>query len=355
LAQRALFLHRDPVPVAARAIRLALLPAVLVVALLLGTAFGAVTIAPAETFHIVLYKIGIHLGPVTWSPADESIIWQIRLPRALAAALVGAALGVAGTLFQAVLRNPLADPYVIGTSAGAQLGVVVALIVPIQISVFGFGTVQALAFVGAVATVGFVYVLARASGRTPIVTLLLAGFVISSFLISGTSFLSIVNNRLADVVLWTMGSLDVSESAQLAVSAPLIVVAALAAVALGPKLDVILLGEEQAQSLGLRVESVKLGVIVLACFLTALAVTLAGIVAFVGLIVPHAARLLYGPGHRTLIPTAALGGASFVVLADLIARVAIAPSEIPLGVITALLGAPLFLHLLRRSRHEYSL
>jgi iron complex transport system permease protein len=330
------------------------LPLALAAAILIALFFGAASIPPSDVLAIVAHKLGIWQGRATWSAGDESIVWNIRLPRVVAAALVGAALAVAGTLYQAVLRNPLADPYVIGTSAGAQLGVTVALLLPIQFAVAGFGPVQALAFAGAVGSVLLVYSLARTAGSTPVVTLILAGFVVSSFLISATSFLMVVSARFNEIVGWTMGGIQVDEWSQLALAAPALLAAILIGYALAPMLDALLLGEEAAGSLGVSVERVKLGVIVLASLVTALAVTLAGVVAFVGLVVPHAARLVYGPGHRVLIPIAACAGAIFVVAVDAVARTVVAPTELPLGVMTAVVGAPFFLYLLRKSRRDYA-
>lgn len=331
------------------------LPLVLCAVMVLATLYGTVSVAPGVVLRILAYKLGFHFIGTHFSAIDESLVWSIRLPRVVAAALVGGALGVAGTLFQGVLRNPLADPYVIGTSAGAQLGVAVSLAVPVQFVVLGFGPIQAAAFIGAVVTVAFVYTLARTSGRTPVVTLLLAGFVVSSFLISATSFLMITTNRVNQVTLWTMGGIDISRYQQLAFSGPCVLIGVCLATIMAPRLDVILLGEEQAAHLGIRVERVKVAAILLGSLLTGLAVALAGVVAFVGLVVPHAARLIFGPSHRTLIPSAAIGGAVFVVLVDLIARTVVAPTEIPLGIMTAVVGAPFFLHLLRRTRHTYDI
>jgi iron complex transport system permease protein len=325
----------------------------LLVAIFLAVMLGAVTIPAGETLNILLHRAGLASVAGSWSPADDSIIWSIRLPRVLAAALVGGGLATAGALFQAVLRNPLADPYVIGTSAGAQLGVTLAVLSPVQFALAGFGPLQLGAFTGALVTVLFVYWLARTAGRTPIVTLLLAGFVVSSFLISATSFLALTNHRMDDVLSWTMGSVSVSQWKQLAVAAPLMVFATLTCFLFARRLDVMQLGEDQATHLGIRVERLKVSVIVLASLLTALAVTLAGVVAFVGLIVPHAVRMIYGPSHRILLPASALGGALFVVVVDLAARTISAPAEIPLGIMTAVAGAPFFLHLLRRSRSTY--
>lgn len=339
------------------ALWLAPLPVVLLGVLILALMVGSVAIPPSTVIQILLHKTGLDTGRVTWSAGTESIIWQIRLPRVLGVALVGGALALAGALFQAVLRNPLADPYVIGTSAGAQLGVTAVFILPIQLSVDGFGAPQLAAFAGALLTVLFVYSLARVGGTVPVVTLILAGFVVSSFLISTTTFLTFlgpnIGDRLTQVLDWTLGGVQIDAWSQLAVTAPLVLAGAGLAILLAHPLNLVLLGESQAAHLGLRVERLKLAVIALAAFLTALAVTLAGVVAFVGLVVPHAMRLIYGPGHRVLLPASCLAGATFVVLCDLLARVVVAPTEIPLGVVTAILGAPFFLYLLRRSRRDY--
>lgn len=332
-----------------------LLCVALVVAFVASTMISTVSISPTETIQILLHKIGLYRGAVGWPQTDETIIWQVRVPLAVAATLVGAALGIAGTLFQAILRNPLADPYVIGTSAGAQLGVSMALVLPWQFAILGFGPIQILAFVGALATVLFVYFLARTSGQTPIVTLLLAGFVTSSFLISASTFVMTTGNKIDKVMVWTMGSLDAPDVVQFTLVGPLILGTGLLAFLLAKALDVILLGDEHASHLGVRVEAVKLTAIVLASLLTALAVSLAGIIAFVGLVVPHSARLVFGPGHRLLLPASAIGGAVFLLVANIIARAAIAPAVIPLGVVTAIVGAPFFLYLLRRGRRDYAL
>ncbi|HLJ67136.1 MAG TPA: iron ABC transporter permease [Chloroflexota bacterium] len=330
------------------------IPVALAGSLLLGLLFGPVHVPPGSVVGIVAHHLGIYQEAPNWGPAEDQIVWNIRLPEVLAAALVGAALSLAGALFQAVLRNPLADPYVIGTSAGAQLGVTIALILPIQFAVAGFGSVQILAFAGALATVLLVYLLARSGGTTPVVTLILAGFVTSSFLVSVTSFLAVVSTHMSQIVTWTMGGVQVGEWGQLGLIAPIILVACGVALMLSPQLDALLLGEEQAAHLGIRVERLKLGAVVVASLVTALAVTLAGIVAFVGLIIPHAVRLVYGPGHRVLLPAAAALGGTFVVLVDLLARTVVAPTQLPLGVMTAVVGAPFFLHLLRRGRREYA-
>jgi len=351
MADRALP-QQSVVPMAV--LRLAPLLAALLAVAAAGILYSSTAIAPAQTLRILLAGVGLYTGHRTWPAADALIIWQLRVPRVAAAALVGGALAVAGALYQAVLRNPLADPYVIGTAAGAQLGMIAALLLPVQVALLGFGTLQVFAFITASLTVLVVYGLARTGGRTPIVTLLLAGFVLSSFLISASTFLMMISNRIEQAMQWTMGSLDVSEMTQLTVVGPVILFLVAGSVLLARPLDVMMLGEEQAGHLGIHVERLKLVAVVVATLLTALAVTLAGIVAFVGLVAPHAIRLIYGPGHRLLLPSSALVGATFVVGADLISRVALAPVPIPLSIVTAVIGAPLFLHLLRRSKRTYS-
>jgi iron complex transport system permease protein len=323
----------------------------LLIALIVATVYGDVDLPMGETVSIVLTKLGIMHS--TWPAQDVAIIWSIRFPRVIGVAFVGAALALAGLLFQAVLRNPLADPYVIGTAAGAQLGVTVALVSGLAFSVAGFGPLQTAAFAGALVTVFFVYGLARTGGRTPIVTLLLAGFVLSSFLISSTMFIAEASNRVQEIMGWTLGGVSITRWSQLGSAIPVVLGGGAITFLLSRYLDAILLGEEQASHLGVRVEYLKVGAIVVGAILTGVAVTLAGIVPFVGLVVPHAARMVYGARHRTLVPAVAIAGATFVVLTDLVARTILTPTEIPLGIMAAVLGAPFFLHLLRRSRREY--
>ncbi|HZS94137.1 MAG TPA: iron ABC transporter permease [Chloroflexota bacterium] len=337
---------------AGQVLRIGILPVLLVGVIVLGVAVGPASIPPGETVRVLLTKIGIPAGHV--SAAAESIVWLIRLPEVVGAALVGAALAVAGGLLQAIFRNPLADPYVIGASAGAQVGVVVAILLPLPIATLGFGAAQVLAFAGAVATVMFVYVLAQSSGRVSAVTLLLAGFVVSSFLISMTSLIGAVSGNIDRIVMWTLGDLNVGSWSQLLIAGPLVLLVVVVACITGWRLDVLLLGEEPARSLGVPVEKLKIATVVLASLLTATAVALAGVVAFVGLIVPHAVRLIYGPGHRTLLPVSAILGAVFLILADLIARSALPDTQLPLGVVTAIVGAPFFLYLLWQRKRDYS-
>ncbi len=329
----------------------------LLAALVFATTIGSVHINADEIIKMTLNSAGLFHFRQTWDAADEIIIFQLRLPHVLGAALVGAALAVGGVLFQGLLRNPLADPYLIGISAGSGLGITIGFALPVSFIVFGFGQIAALAFVGAVVAVVLVYWLARVGGRTPAVSLLLAGMVVTALMNAIQALLLYLypglQLRLRSVIGWLWGGIAVQDWGQLGVAALLIVIGILLALSFGPTLNALALGEEGAAYLGINVERQKTLLIAVASLLTAAAVTIAGLVGFVGLVVPHALRLLIGPGHRLLLPTSALGGALFLVVADLLARSLIAPSELPLGVLTALVGGPFFLYLLRRSGRDY--
>ena len=344
----------------AAAVLLALTAALLVV-VVLGATFGSVAISPPALGEMTLNRLGLTHFAVTWRPQDAVILFDLRLPRVVGAALVGLALAEAGTLFQGLLRNPLADPFVIGTSGGAMLGAVVGILLSAPlgagVALAGFGIVPLTAFVGALLSMALVYQLARVGGRTPVVTLLLAGFAVSSVLSYTVSFLLILNDQLQlnlpRIYGWLLGGIDVNTWSQLFIVGPVIGVTAIAAVSLANGLNALSLGEEMAERLGIDVERDKRLIIVAGSLLTATAVSIGGLIGFVGLIVPHILRLLCGPDNRLLLPASALTGAAFMVLADLLARTILSPLEIPVGIITAFLGGPYFLYLLRKNRREY--
>ena len=342
-----------------RAAVLPLLVIVLFVALALAAAYGAVSISPLTSAAILLNQTHIiHIQP-SWPASDEAILLLYRLPRVIGAALVGAALGVAGVLFQGLLRNPLADPLLLGTSSGAALGATVAFLLPAAFTAywFGFGLIALLAFAGALLAVALVYLLATRNGRTPVVTLLLAGVAVSAVLTAGQTMLITLNDRLGlrlvSLYRWISGSVNVESWTQAEVVTALVVAGVIVSILLAPTLDAFALGEEMAGHLGLRVERYKLLVVLVAALLVGAAVSISGIVGFVGLVAPHLCRLTLGPRHRLLIPATALVGATFVVVADLLARVLVAPAELPLGVLTALVGGPFFLWLLRAAGSRY--
>jgi len=330
----------------------------LVAALFLASALGAVTIPLPHILRMALNKVAVFDFPTVWRAADETIIFQIRLPRVIGGALVGAALATAGVLFQGLLRNPMADPYIIGTSAGAALGATVAMMLPINLAFLGFGLVPVAAFCSALATVILVYNLARVGGKTPIISMLLAGFVVSAFLFAIMAFLMSIGDRLNldihSVYSFLFGHISVTSWRQIVVIGPLVIGGIIFARFFAFHLNAFSLGEEGAAYLGIAVERDKILILALGSLLTAAAVSISGLVGFVGLVVPHAMRLSFGPDHRLLLPASALAGAAFLVITDLLARTLIAPVEIPVGVITAVVGAPFFIYLLRHTRREYA-
>ncbi len=340
-----------------RVLVLVALGAALLLCLLIAVSLGAVPISPLNIIKMTLNKMALFNFTATWQPSDETILFLIRLPRVIAGALVGAALATAGVLFQGLLRNPMADPYIIGTSAGAAFGATIAMVLPIAVAFLSFGLVPIAAFFGALAAVLLVYNLARVGAKTPIVSMLLAGFAVSAMLAAVMFFMVTLSGRtelLHTVYSFLMGSVSVSGWNQIIIVAPLIIGGIVAARLLAFRLNALSLGEEGAAYLGINVEREKLLVLGLGSLLTAAAVSISGLVGFVGLVVPHAVRLVLGPDHRLLLPAAALCGGAFLVLADLFARTILSPREIPLGILTALIGAPFFIYLLRRTRREYA-
>ena len=334
-----------------------LLVGLLLLVMVLAAAVGTVEVSPRTIFSLLLNRTGLTDFPQTWPLSDETIILHLRLPRVVGAALVGAALSVAGILFQGLLRNPMADPYVIGTSGGAALGASVGVVLSNHFSILGFGTVPTLAFLGATGTMILVYRLSRVGGRTPVVTLLLVGFSVSVILGYTMSFLLIVNDRLQVnvriIYTWLLGGVTLSRWPQVGIIALIVIVGSVLAFAFARTLNALSLGEEHAAHLGIPVERHKTALIAIGSLLTAAAVTAAGLIGFVGLIVPHFLRLLFGPNHTRLLPLGALGGAAFLVTADLLARIAMPPTELPVGILTAFVGGPAFLFLLRRTKREY--
>ena len=325
--------------------------------LVLAVALGSVGIGIDDTARILAHRLlGIPMAR-TWSPGAETIIFDLRLPRVLSAMLVGAGLAGAGTVFQALLRNPMADPYLIGTAAGASLGAIVGIVAPILVPALvlgagtawlGIGLVQVLAFAGGLLTVLVVYSIARSGGGVHVVTLLLTGYAISSILAAAVALLMFLSGRaLGAVFAWLMGSLAAASWPSLAFATPLVAIALTLVVLRWRRLNLLLLGDTAAAHLGVDVEREKLVLTGLATLATSAVVAVSGTIGFVGLVVPHVLRLAIGPDHRLLLPASALFGASLLALADLGARLA---GGIPVGIVTALIGAPFFLWLLRRAR-----
>jgi iron complex transport system permease protein len=330
----------------------------LLAALVAGIGLGSVAVAPDDVLRVLGHRL-LGIGATAGVDASiETIVMDLRLPRVLGAMVVGAGLACAGTVFQAILRNPMADPYIIGTAAGASLGATLAIVLPLlapslligaATSWLGLGIVQAMAFAGGLGTVLVVVGIAReGGGRLPSVTLLLTGYAISSLLAAGVSMLMFGSGRaLAAIFAWLMGSLAGVGWVDLAVAAPVVAVVLALLLAQWRSLNLLLLGDAPAAHLGLDVGGAKLRLTMLATLATSAVVAISGTIGFVGLVVPHVLRLVAGPDHRLLLPASAVLGAALLVLADLGARLA---GGIPVGVVTALVGAPFFLWLLRRSR-----
>ncbi|AEH37959.1 vitamin B12 ABC transporter permease BtuC [Halopiger xanaduensis] len=323
------------------------LAALLVVVVVGSAMFGPVRIDAPTVARAILNRAGA--GPYEVSAAHQAIVVDVRLPRIALAAVVGFALAAAGTVMQGFFRNPLADPSIIGVSSGAAAGAVAAIAFPALVP---FGSLHLAAFVGALATAFLVYAIATDGGRTPVATLLLAGVAVQAFLGAVISYMLVHSgDSLREAVVWLMGHLHNSTWGDVRFALPFAVVGVLALCAFARDLNVLLLGEEDAHHLGVDVERTKLLLLALASVVTAAGVAVAGVIGFVGLVVPHIMRLLVGPDHRILLPTSALAGASFLVATDTLARAG--PAEVPVGIVTAALGAPFFLFLLvRREVHS---
>ncbi len=311
------------------------------VALYLSLSLGSFSLTPGELLSQLLAGPG--------SSTQQTILWQIRLPRALLAGLVGASLSLAGTTFQATLRNPLADPYLLGVSGGAALGAVAALTGGVTTT----WLVPLAAFGGAIGSLLAVFLIARAHSCAPH-TLILSGVMIGS--LAGALLLFLLWRAPVEAarqaIFWMAGNLSLADPTASQWGWPWVGCGLVLLWLLAPRLDVMTQGEETAANLGIDVGRTRLLLFTLAGALTAGAVAMAGMIGFIGLVVPHICRLLWGPGHRLLLPCAALLGAALLMVADALARSLYAPAEIPVGVVTALLGAPFFLYLLRRNRGE---
>jgi iron complex transport system permease protein len=324
-----------------RLVRIGLLALSPLVAALFALFIGSVQVAPGEILRAVLGD----------GPFNAEVVVQLRLPRVLLAGIVGGGLALAGAVFQALLRNPLAEPYILGVSAGAAAGAVAVLALGL-VSLASWA-LPAAAFVGALVAIGLVFgVAAAADRRLDVRVLLLAGVVIGAFfsaviaLILATSDAATVRSAM----LWMMGSLAGAGWRQVVIAAAYTVPAVLVLLALARPLNLISVGEESAHYLGADVEGLKRTAFLTASLITAAGVAVAGVIGFVGLVIPHALRIFVGSDHRTLLPLSTLTGAAFLIVADLGARIMLAPVEVPIGVVTAFVGVPVFLVLLRRSQ-----
>jgi iron complex transport system permease protein len=318
---------------------------------LISVGVGSVFIPPGVTLKILLARLPLLRIEADWPSAFETILLQIRLPRVALVALTGAALASSGAAYQGLFRNPLADPYLIGVASGAGLGAIIVIGLRVTHPFVGALLVPAGAFVGALLTVALVYGLARVGRSTPVTTLLLAGVAVGTLATACATFLLLrLSQQAVRVLSFLLGGYGGAGWESVVAIAPFTILGCGLLYLYARPLNLLLFDAEQARQLGVDVERVTLVVVVAATLTTAAAVAFSGLIGFVGLIVPHAARLVVGADHRRLLPLVSIGGAGFLLLADLLARTMLAPEELPLGVVTAFIGAPFFLWLLRRAR-----
>ena len=311
----------------------------LVFTMILSISAGAVKIPLQEILNIFLGG---------GSETSRTIILNLRLPRAIESAIVGMGLSVVGTFFQGLLRNPMADPYVLGVSSGAAFGATIAIILG-----FGIFGLSFMAFITSLMTVFFVYTISKTGTRVSMTTMLLAGIAISAFMSAIISLMMLLNHdEFSRIVFWTMGGFSLINWNHVAYSTPVILIGSFVMYVFSRDVNAILTGEEVAEHLGVNTELVKKIILITGSLVTATAVSVGGIIGFVGLIVPHISRLIVGPDNRILVPFSAISGAIFLTFADLLARVILKPIEIPIGIITAAFGGPFFLYLLIESKQK---
>ena len=322
----------------------------LVVGVVLSAGLGQLPIGPAEVVGSVLRAVGIPNG---WAPADpliEQTLWQIRFPRIAMSLLVGGLLAVAGAVMQAIFGNPLAEPGVVGVSSGAALGAAAAI--TLGLTFFGSWTTALVAFAGGLGATLIVYGAARSRGRTESITLILTGIAVNAFAGAGLAVLMFVGDTASreQIVFWQLGSMNGSRWPEVGIVAVVGVVATAGTIVLARRYDLLSLGDRTASHLGVHVERLRILSIVLVALLTGVAVAFVGIISFVGLVIPHLVRMLIGPANRPLIVASFLGGGALLVYADVLARTLLPSADLPIGILTSLIGGPFFYWLIRRSR-----
>lgn len=313
---------------------------------------GSVTIPIAHVAGILKTALWGTL-PATIEPTNQFIVMQVRLPRILLSAMVGGTLSVIGAAFQAIFRNPMADPYVMGISSGAAFGATLGIVFGLGASFIGLSAISVMAFVGALLTVLVVYSLARTGSKVSPMNILLAGIVVNAILSAMISLLMILfQNDIDRIVTWTMGSFNAASWEHIQLLLVPMLLGTLWLMSKSRELNALLMGEEEATNMGVPVESIKKSVLLVASLLAAFAVSVSGIIGFVGLIVPHLFRLVFGANHKWLIPASFFGGAWFLLLCDTIARSLVPNMEAPVGIVTAALGGPFFLFLLQNHKKK---
>jgi iron complex transport system permease protein len=333
---------------------LIVLALILLVAMVFSASIGSADLSFSDSLRLVAARlplVGRHIGSIGLAAKYEVIVWKVRMPRIVMSALVGGALSLVGAAFQGIFRNPLADPHILGVSSGAAFGATIGMICPITVGFMGLGSVGALAFAGALMTVFVVYNISRIGGTVSVTGMLLTGTAISTFLSSLISLLMTFHNDQIDkVYMWTMGSFSSASWTKVGFLSLFVLIGASVLFWYAPRLNIIMMGDDDAKCLGIDVDRVRRRIIVAASLLVAAAVSVSGIIGFVGMIIPHCTRLIAGADNKRLMPYSFFAGAIFVTLCDTVARTVAAPTEIPVGIITAMFGAPYFIMLVAKGR-----
>lgn len=324
--------------------------------IILYTTIGTASISSLDSLKIIASKLPILKNYIDISylnPSSITIIFNIRFPRVLLGVLVGASLSISGAVFQSLFKNPMADPYIIGVSSGAAFGATLAIVFRINFNIGNISAISIMAFISAILSVLFVYSLASVKNKLPINTLLLSGIAVGQFLNALMSIIMVLYTReMENIIYWTMGGLSGKGwDPVLRIFFP-ILISSLILRFYSRELNIILLGDDFAKTSGVNIEKTKLIMLVISTLITALSVSVSGIIGFVGLIIPHVARIIFGPDNRILIPSSGILGAIFLITADTIARTIIAPTELPVGVVTALFGTPFFIYLLKSGKNR---
>ncbi|GAA4655144.1 iron ABC transporter permease [Anaerocolumna aminovalerica] len=332
---------------------------ILILCIAISASFGSADLSVTDSLKIIASRIPylgkyINLSVITEAnPNYPKIVWQIRMPRILLAGFAGCGLSVVGAAFQGLFRNPLADPHILGVSSGAAVGATIAMLSGIGFGFLGLGVIGTFAFIGAILTAFIVYRLSCVGNKLPVVNILLTGTVVSTMLSSIISLLMTFNHdKIEKVYLWTMGSFSAATWDKVLFLAVFTVACCGVITVFSRELDVLTTGNDTAESLGINTARIKKILIIAASLQVGACVSVSGIIGFVGLVIPHCIRIISGSKHKVLLPLSGLGGAIFLIICDTIARNAVAPSEIPVGVITAMLGTPYFIYLLQRNKRR---
>lgn len=330
-----------------------ILSSLLVISFILSTGMGALTISPTQLLEMILVKLG-WMTDGNFQVNQTTVFWSIRLPRVLAGGLVGAGLAISGACMQGLFRNPLADPGLIGISAGASLTASIFIVLGLNIGIVGYYGLSVATFFGAAFTTWIVYKLAQTNGQTLVSTMLLAGVAINALAGACTGFLTYLSDdaELRSLTFWLLGSLGGANWNNVFALIPFVVIPMIFIPSLGKQLNAFALGENEAAYMGINTARLKIIIITLTTMAVGASVAIAGMIGFIGLVIPHILRLMIGPDYKVLLPASMLLGAIVLIFADLLSRTILAPTELPIGIITSLLGTPLFLSILLKEKRK---